>query len=224
MQSIGNKTLAAPAPRSRYARALEQAPELLATLNDASQSEISLRDEVGLARTLLEQLLQQLGELHGRTGKLHPTAFAGVASMLTQVQNLVRDAAAIEAKRHDQKISATHMLTLLVALRDDLKRRLNMAFGEHAAQVVEDVFATAKWTGGLKETDVADALLEPAAFELKLRTVDREGDALIEAAKARGLNSPELIALGTDTAAIEAADPLGTTDADVAAVVEEEPA
>ena len=135
---------------------------------------------------------------------------AGVQSLLNQVQSMVRDAAAIEAKRDDQKISAAHMLTLLVSLRDDLKRRLNMGFGEHAAQLVDEVFGRAKWTGGLRDEDVHDALLEPSAFELKLRIVDREGDALKEAAVARGLTSPELLALGGTDAAVVDADPLAS--------------
>jgi hypothetical protein len=198
------------APRARYSRALEQAPELLATLNDQSAAELELRGEVQLARMLLEQLVSQLGDVHGRTGMLNPIVFQGVSGMLKQVQEIVRDASAIEAKRDDQRISATHILTLLVSLRDDLKRRLNMAFGEVAAQVVDDCFTRARWTGGIKEEDVRDALLEPAAFELKIRTVDREGDVLKEAAHARSLSSPELAALGNDDAKAEAADPLAT--------------
>lgn len=189
----------------------------MSTLNDQAQSEIGLRDEVGLARTLLEQLLAQLGEYHGKEGKLHPLVFDGVRSMLGQVQSIVQSAAAIEAKRDDQKISATHILTLLVALRDDLKRRLNMAFGEQAAEIVESVFDAARWTGGLRDEDVHDALLEPAAFDLKLRVVDREGDAIKEAAKARGLTHPELLALSGDDEAVEQADPLALpAGADVA--------
>lgn len=210
MKSIGGKRVAQEPPRSRYARALEQAPELLATLNDVSASELNLNGEVALARTLLESILVQLGDMHARTGMLSPLVAQGVSSMLAQVQSLVRDAAAIEAKRDDQRISATHMLTLLVALRDDLKRRLNMAFGDVAAQLVEDTFNNARWTGGLREEDVADALLEPAAFELKLRIVDREGDALREAARTRALTDPEMLALGSSDVDATSADPLSS--------------
>lgn len=183
---------------NRYARALEQAPELLAVVQDQATQEIDLKSEVGLARMLLEQLIEELGKYQARQGTLHPLHTQNVTSMLAQVQSIVRDAAQIDAKRIDQKISAQHMLTLLVSLRDDLKRRLNMAFGEVAAQVVEDVFKTARWTGALRDEDVQDALLQPASFELKLRTVDREGDAIKEAAKARGLTDPELLALGNE--------------------------
>lgn len=198
-----------PTPReARYARALEAAPGLVAALNDASQSELELRGEVGLARTMLEQVLHDVGEMHGKTGQLNPLLVGSVQTMLQQVQSLVGSAAAIEAKRADQKISATHLLTLLVGLRDDLKRRLNMAYGEQAADIVEQAFLNARWTGGLKDEDVADALLQPAAFDLMLRTVDREGDALKEAAKARGLNSPELLALAAEASVVEQLDPL----------------
>lgn len=193
---------------NRYTRSLEQAPELIATLNDESTRDLGLRDEVGLARMLLDQILQQLGELHGKSGHLNPLLVQSVSSMLAQVQGIVRDAAAIEAKRNDQKISATHMLTLLVSLRDNLKRRLIMSFGEAASQIVEDVFANARWTGGLRDEDVHDAMLEPAAFDLRLHIVDREGDALREAAKAHSLTSPELLALGGSESEVERVDPL----------------
>lgn len=201
--------------RNRYSRALEQAPELLATLNDQSQADLELRSEAGLARTLLEQVLAQLGEMHGKSGVMNPLVLQNVSALLGQVQSIVRDAAAIEAKRNDQRINATHMLTLLVALRNDLKRRLNMAFGDAAGEIVEACFAGAKWTGGLREDDVAEALLEPAAFELKLRVVDREGDTIKESAKARGLSSPEILALAGAASDVERNDPLavpGTQD------------
>jgi hypothetical protein len=215
-------------PTNRYARALETAPGLLSSLNDAKQSELSLTDEVGLARTLLEQVLHQVGEIHRQTGNLNPLVIQGVQNMLTQVQSMVGSAAAIEAKRADQKISATHILTLLIALRDDLKRRLNMAFGEAAGNVVEECFNAARWTGGLKDEDVAAALLEPSAFELKLRVVDREGDQIRESAKAKGLSTSEMQALAGAELAVEKADPLhvvqhvseGPDDANGAEIVE----
>lgn len=140
-------------------------------------------------------MLAQLGAAQARSGQLSPLALQSTSAMLGQVQSMVRDAAAIEAKRADQRLSATHVLTLLVALRDDLKRRLHAAFGEAASAVVDEVFRAAKWTGGLREEDVKDALLEPAAFDFRLRVIDREGDAVRESATAHGLQSAEIAAL-----------------------------
>jgi len=213
---------AAPPRGNRYSRALEKAPELLATLEDRKSQELELGSEVGLARMLLEQLLGDLGEGHARNGVLNPIALDGVRSLLQQVHGVVTSAAGIEAKRNDQKISAATILTLLVGLRDELKRKLNMAFGETASQVVEDVFAHARWTGGLRDEDVRDALLEPAAFELKLRQVDREGDALKEAGKAKGLSSPELLALGGTAEEVTKADPLKVPTETVTETTEQE--
>ena len=195
-----------PRYESRYSRALEQAPGLMARLQDASTAEIGLRDEVGLARTMLDEALAAMAPCHARNGSLPPAALAAVMSMLQQVQGIVRDAAAIEAKRTDQRISATHVLTLLAALRDDLKRALYAGFGEHAAAVVDDAFSRARWTGGLRDEDVKDALLEPAAFDFRLRIVDREGDAIKESARAHGLHSAEIAAVAAHASDLE--DPL----------------
>lgn len=193
---------------NRYSKSLEQAPGLLASLEDYSSQELSLNSEVGVARMLLEQILEQLGAAHAKVGQISPMVAESVARLLAQVQSMVQSAAAIEAKRVDQKISATHMLALLVGLRNDLKRRLTMAFGEAAGDVVDSTFGNAKWTGSLRDEDVHDALLEPAAFDLRLRPVDRQGDQLVESAKALGLSSPELLALAADAEDVRKHDPL----------------
>lgn len=203
---------AAKAANNRYTKSLEQAPGLLASLTDYSSQELSLNSEVGVARMLLEQILERLGESHGKTGLVSPLVADSVSRLLAQVQSMVTSAAAIEAKRTDQKISATHMLALLVSLRNDLKRRLTMAFGEAAGDVVDSTFQNARWTGGLRDEDVHDALLEPAAFDLRLRPVDRDGDQLREASKALQLSSPELLALAADAEEAKAADPLSVPE------------
>lgn len=136
---------------------------------------------------LLDEVLQRVAKLHGEQGELSAQGLSVTSSMLTQVERIVSSAAAIEAKRNDQRISATHVLTLLVALRDDLKRTLYSSFGEHAAAVVDGVFTRARWTGGLSEEAVRDALLEPASFDFRLRVVEREGDVLRETETAKDL-------------------------------------
>lgn len=217
MQTIYAARQTALAPtvaRNRYAGALEQAPELLATLKAQSENEFDLTSEITLARTLLENLVQQVGASHARAGNINPLALDGVSRMISQVQSIVSTAACIQAKRDDQRISAGAILALLVALRDDLKRRMNMAFGENAALIVEEVFKNARWTGGLKEEDVREALLAPAAFDLQLSVVDREGDAIKVAAKAHSMTSPELLALSGVDADVDKLDPLAVPEDD----------
>ncbi len=161
--------------RARYERTLEMSPALLDRLQQASASELSLRDEVALARTLLDEVLASVAAAHGRTGKLSADGLGLLMEQLNQVHRLVESAASIEAKRGDQALSATHVLLLVTALRDDLRRSLTAAFGDGAAELVDDAFRRQRWTGGLDPAAVAEALAAPAAYEVKFRPLEREG-------------------------------------------------
>lgn len=171
---------------------LESSPALLERLKDASQSEIDLTGEIAVARTLLEEVLGLFARKHSTTGgQIDPSSYSLITSQLTQVQRIVRDAADIESKRTDQRLSATHVLMLLGRLRDELNRALTAAFGGRAADVVGDVFGRQKWTGSLDDEKVREALAEPQSYDVAFRLIDREGEQVVERAKEMGMSDLE---------------------------------
>lgn len=154
---------------------LEQSPGLLARLQDCADAELGLRDEAALARTMLDEILSAFADIHSaRNGEIPASAFAALIGQLKVVQSVVRDAAEIEAKRDDQKLSATHVLMLVASLRDTLRAQLLQSFGERAASVVDDVFGAAKWTGDLRDDVLAEALAAPAAYTVSFRKLERD--------------------------------------------------
>lgn len=161
--------------RNRYERVAEQSPALLTQLQDAAQAGIDLRDEAALARTLLDTALSRFAQIHAQqNGVMDPNTFLVVWETLKGVQRIVKDAADIEAKRDDQKLSAAHVLLLVSALRDELSRQLSATFGEQAAELVNDVFTRAAWTRGtLSENDVREALAAPAAYDVSFRLIEK---------------------------------------------------
>lgn len=131
-----------PARAARFTRALEQSPGLLERLQECSDAELGLRDEAALARTLLDEILESFAVAHrAENGNVPAAVFAALIGQLKTVQSIVRDAAEIESKRDDQKLSARHVLMLVASLRDKLRAQLMSAFGERAASTVDDVFA-----------------------------------------------------------------------------------
>ena len=169
-----------PARASRFARVLEQSPGLLERLEDCSGAELGLRDEAALARTLLDEILASFAELHSaKNGDIPASAFGALIGQLKVVQSIVRDAADIEAKRDDQKLSATHVLMLVASLRDTLRAAMLQTFGERAASVVDDVFGNAKWTGDLRDDVLAEALAAPAAYTVSFRKLERDDSGTV---------------------------------------------
>lgn len=159
---------------------LEQSPGLLERLEDCSGAELGLRDEAALARTLLDEILASFAELHSaKNGDIPASAFAALIGQLKVVQSVVRDAADIEAKRDDQKLSATHVLMLVASLRDTLRAAMLQTFGERAASVVDDVFGNAKWTGDLRDDVLAEALAAPAAYTVSFRKLERDDSGTV---------------------------------------------
>ena len=159
---------------------LEQSPGLLERLEDCSGAELGLRDEAALARTLLDEILASFAELHSaKNGDIPASAFAALIGQLKVVQSIVRDAADIEAKRDDQKLSATHVLMLVASLRDTLRAAMLQTFGERAASVVDDVFGNAKWTGDLRDDVLAEALAAPAAYTVSFRKLERDDSGTV---------------------------------------------
>lgn len=165
---------------SRYARVLEGCPRLLERLRSAAEADpYDLRDEVKVIRALAEDAISTLA-LAEATGTPSPLDLKNARSLIKQVQSLVKDAADIEAKRRDQRLSAAHVLGLLSALRDDLCRHLRQAYGEEAALIVDARFNAAPWTAHLDQDTVKAALAAPASYDVAFRAIEREGDEVKE--------------------------------------------
>lgn len=163
--------------RNRYERNAEQSPALLEQLQDAAQADVGLRDEVALARTMLDMIVAQFARLHARNnGAIEPNTFLLLGEQLRQVQRIVKDAADIEAKRDDQRLSAAHVLLLMSSLRDDLTAQLGAAFGPDAATLVGDTFARAKWPDALDDETLREALSAPAAYKVQFRVIEKGPD------------------------------------------------
>ena len=177
MTPIGPAQLA----RRRYAKALEIAPTLADRLAaEIASSDVELRDEVAVARTLLGEILERLAATHTATsGKLDPTLTAFALQTLKQVAGIVAQAAGIEAKRGDQVLDAARVAILVGQLRGDVERSLRAAHMDAAADVVRDCFERARWTGGLTDEAVSDALKAPLAYDVKFRVIDRQADGRV---------------------------------------------
>lgn len=165
-----------PTTGGRYAKLLAEAPQLQSELQEAAEESLSLRGEAALARTLLGQAVKQLAQLHNQSGTINPSALVAVRTLLHDAAALVGQAADLEARKVDQVIDAGRLLVLLAALREDLQRSLTLAGMPAGAKLVDAAFGRAKWTGGLSPEIVREALMAPAAFNVKFREIARGED------------------------------------------------
>lgn len=164
---------------NRYLRLLEESPDLQHEVREAAAQDLSLRGEVALARTLLAQVAKALAKVHGSTGVLTAELFDLMNRQLAAVTGIVSSAAQIEAKKTDQRLDAGRLLVLLAGLRDDLVRSL-AATHPGAEVVVRRCFERAKWTGEMTEERVQEALLAPAAYDVRFRRIDRDKDGHVK--------------------------------------------
>ena len=167
--------------RRRYAQALAIAPTLAERLAaEIASSDVELRDEVAVARTLLGEILGRLAVAHSASsGKLDPTLTAFALQTLKQVAGIVAQAAGIEAKKGDQVLDAARVAILVGQLRSDVERSLRAAHMDSAADIVRDCFERARWTGGLTDEAVSNALKAPLAYDVKFRVIDRQEDGKV---------------------------------------------
>lgn len=194
--------------RSRYERVLEGCPRLLDRLKSAAEADpYDLQGEVQVIRALTEDALGSLAETAS------PADIKNVRSLLKQVQGLVKDAADIEAKRRDQRLSAAHVLGLLAALRDDLCRHLRQAYGEDAARMVDARFSAAPWTAHLDQETVRQALAAPATYDVAFRAIEREGDAVKESQDAVLFEDAEKVSEILSGEGAEVADEINDAEA-----------
>jgi hypothetical protein len=200
--------------RSRYERVLEGCPRLLDRLKSAAEADpYDLQGEVQVIRALTEDALGALAGTEARGEAPSSIDLKNVRSLLKQVQGIVKDAADIEAKRRDQRLSAAHVLGLLAGLRDDLCRHLRQAYGEEAAQIVDARFSAAPWTAHLDQETVKAALQAPATYDVAFRTIERDGDDVKEKPQLVSFSDREAVnealnndELGNDILAAEVPD------------------
>ena len=169
-------SLSSESARTRYHAALSHSPSLVDALAqecESARASFDLRDEAALARTLLSQVLAQMAKLHGENGKLDGNLFGAIMHTLKQVSGIVEQAAAIEAKRGDQFLDAARVAILVGNLRDEITRKLEQAGYGDATSLVADCFMRAKWTAGLDEKVVQEALNAPTSYDVVFRVIEK---------------------------------------------------